>query len=127
MRILTGIQPSGQIHLGNYFGAIQNVLKMQEQNHQVFMFLADFHALTTVRDPEALRAGSISAALDFLACGVDPEKTVFWRQSAVPEVQELAWLLPSSRRWGSLSVAIPTRTSWRTARKQRTVSSLIRC
>lgn len=93
MRILTGIQPSGQIHLGNYFGAIQNVLKMQEQNHQVFMFLADFHALTTVRDPEALRAGSISAALDFLACGVDPEKTVFWRQSAVPEVQELAWLL----------------------------------
>lgn len=93
MRILTGIQPSGQIHLGNYFGAIQNVLNMQAQGHDVFLFLADFHALTTVRDPEALRKGSISAALDFLACGVDPEKTIFWRQSAVPEVQELAWLL----------------------------------
>lgn len=93
MRILTGIQPSGQIHLGNYFGAIQNVLGMQEKGHEVFLFLADFHALTTVRDPEALRQGSISAALDFLACGVDSERTIFWRQSAVPEVQELAWLL----------------------------------
>lgn len=93
MRILTGIQPSGQIHLGNYFGAIQNVLGMQDKGHEVFLFLADFHALTTVRDPEALRQGSISAALDFLACGVDPERTIFWRQSAVPEVQELAWLL----------------------------------
>ncbi len=93
MRILTGIQPSGQIHLGNYFGAIQNVLNMQAQGHEVFLFLADFHALTTVRDPEALRQGTMSAALDFLACGVDPEKTVFWRQSDVPEVQELAWLL----------------------------------
>ncbi len=93
MRILTGIQPSGQIHLGNYFGAIQNVLNMQAQGHEVFMFLADFHALTTVRDPEALRQGTMSAALDFLACGVDPEKTIFWRQSAVPEVQELAWML----------------------------------
>ena len=93
MRILTGIQPSGQIHLGNYFGAIQNILTMQEKGHEVFLFLADFHALTTVRDPEALRQGTMSAALDFLACGVDPARTVFWRQSAVPEVQELAWLL----------------------------------
>ncbi|MBR3085154.1 MAG: tryptophan--tRNA ligase [Kiritimatiellae bacterium] len=93
MRILTGIQPSGQIHLGNYFGAIDNILRMQAQGHEVFLFLADFHALTTVRDPAALREGTMNAALDFLACGVDPEKTVFWRQSDVPEVQELAWLL----------------------------------
>ena len=93
MRILTGIQPSGQIHLGNYFGAIRNILEMQEKGHEVFLFLADFHALTTVRDPDALRQGTMSAALDFLACGVDPERTVFWRQSDVPEVQELAWLL----------------------------------
>ncbi len=92
MRILTGIQPSGQIHLGNYFGAIQNVLALQEKG-DTFLFLADYHALTTVRDPEALRKGSISAALDFLACGVDPKRTVFFRQSAVPLVQELAWLL----------------------------------
>lgn len=92
-RILTGIQPSGQIHLGNYFGAIQNVLNMQEKGHEVFLFLADYHALTTVREPDLLRQGAMSAALDFLACGVDPEKTIFWRQSAVPEVQELAWLL----------------------------------
>ena len=93
MRILTGIQPSGQIHLGNYFGAIRNILEMQEKGHDVFLFIADFHALTTVRDPEALRTGSLNAALDFLACGIDPERTVFWRQSDVPEVQELAWLL----------------------------------
>lgn len=93
MRILTGIQPSGQIHLGNYFGAIRNILDMQEKGHDVFLFLADYHALTTVRDPDALRRGTHEAALDFLACGVDPEKTVFWRQSDVPEVQELAWLL----------------------------------
>ena len=92
MRILTGIQPSGQIHLGNYFGAIQNILALQEKGDS-FLFLADYHALTTVRDPEALRTGTINAALDFLACGIDPERTVFWRQSDVPEVQELAWLL----------------------------------
>ena len=92
MRILTGIQPSGQIHLGNYFGAIQNILALQDKG-EAFLFLADFHALTTVRDPEALRQGTISAALDFLACGIDPARTVFWRQSDVPEVQELAWLL----------------------------------
>ena len=76
MRILTGIQPSGQIHLGNYFGAIDNILRMQAQGHEVFLFLADFHALTPVRDPAALREGTMNAALDFLACGVDPEKTV---------------------------------------------------
>ena len=92
MRILTGIQPSGQIHLGNYFGAIQNILALQEKG-EAFLFLADFHALTTVRDPEALRQGTLNAALDFLACGIDPTRTVFWRQSDVPEVQELAWLL----------------------------------
>ena len=93
MRILTGIQPSGQIHLGNYFGAIRNILEMQEKGHEVFLFLADFHALTTVRDPAALRQMTRDAALDFLACGVDPSRTIFWRQSDVPEVQELAWLL----------------------------------
>lgn len=92
MRILTGIQPSGQIHLGNYFGAIQNVLTLQEKGES-FLFLADYHALTTVRDPAILRESTLNAALDFLACGVDPTRTVFWRQSDVPEVQELAWLL----------------------------------
>ena len=92
MRILTGIQPSGQIHLGNYFGAIQNMLALQEKG-EAFLFLANYHALTTVRDPEALRQGTLNAALDFLACGIDPARTVFWRQSDVPEVQELAWLL----------------------------------
>ena len=76
MRILTGIQPSGQIHLGNYFGAIQNVLALQEKGES-FLFLADYHALTTVRDPSALREGTLNAALDFLACGVDPARTVF--------------------------------------------------
>ncbi len=92
MRILTGIQPSGKLHLGNYFGAMRPMISLQDQGEE-FFFIADYHALTTVRDPAALRESVRDVALDFLACGLDPSRTVFYRQSDVPEVQELAWLL----------------------------------
>ena len=92
MRVLTGIQPSGHLHIGNYFGAIRPMLELQDKS-EMFWFIANYHALTTVTDPDLLRRQTWDVALDFLACGLDPSKTVFYRQSDVPEVQELAWLL----------------------------------
>ena len=93
MRILTGIQPSGKLHWGNYFGAMKSMFDLQEKGEDMFMFIANFHAMTTVRDGETLRAATRDVALDYLACGIDPERTVMYRQSDVPEVQELAWFL----------------------------------
>lgn len=101
MRILSGIQPSGRLHLGNYFGMMKPALELQGQG-EVFLFIADYHALTTVTDPDALRDGCRQVALDFLACGLDPEKTVFYRQSDVPEVTELTWLLATVTPMGLL-------------------------
>jgi tryptophanyl-tRNA synthetase len=92
MRILSGIQPSGKLHLGNYFGMMKPALELQKQG-QAFIFIADYHALTSVTDPHALREGSMDVALDFLACGLDTDKTIFYRQSDIPEVTELTWLL----------------------------------
>ncbi|WFB35914.1 tryptophan--tRNA ligase [Kiritimatiellota bacterium B12222] len=92
MRVLTGIQPSGKLHLGNYFGAMKPSLALQEEN-EVFLFIANYHAQTTTRDPALLRGYTQDVALDFLACGLDPARTTFYRQSDVPEVHELAWLL----------------------------------
>lgn len=92
MRILSGIQPSGQLHLGNYFGMMQPAIALQEEG-EAYYFIADYHALTTVSDPSALRRHVDGVALDFLACGLDPSKAVFFRQSDVPEVTELSWIL----------------------------------
>lgn len=92
MRILSGIQPSGKLHLGNYFGMMKPALELQAQG-EAFLFIANYHALTTVRDSARLRRDTLDVALDFLACGLDPERTVFFRQSDVPEVTELTWLL----------------------------------
>ncbi|MBI9021214.1 MAG: tryptophan--tRNA ligase [Verrucomicrobia bacterium] len=92
MRILSGIQPSGKLHVGNYFGMMKPALELQEQG-EAFLFIADYHALTTVNDPAALRTMVKDVALDFLAAGLDSDKTAFYRQSDVPEVQELSWLL----------------------------------
>lgn len=93
MRVLTGIQPSGNLHIGNYFGAMKPALQLQDAGHEVFLFIANYHAQTTLRDADLLRGHTTGVALDFLACGLDPEKTAFYRQSDVPEVHELAWLL----------------------------------
>ncbi|HEY8962144.1 MAG TPA: tryptophan--tRNA ligase [Luteolibacter sp.] len=92
MRILTGLQPSGKLHVGNYFGAMQPAVHLQEQG-EAFYFIADYHAMTSTHDPAALRENVRELAVDFLACGLDPDRAVFFRQSAVPEVNELAWIL----------------------------------
>ena len=101
MRILTGIQPSGKLHIGNYFGSMKSMLDLQGKG-EMFWFIANYHALTTVQDGARLRQQTLDVALDFLACGLDPEKTVFYRQSDVPEVQELAWLLSNVTPLGLL-------------------------
>ena len=92
MRILSGVQPSGVLHIGNYLGMMKPALQMQEQG-ETFLFIADYHSLTTSPDPDLLRERTERVALDFLACGIDPEKTTFFRQSDVPEVAELTWIL----------------------------------
>ncbi|MDF7808256.1 tryptophan--tRNA ligase [Pontiellaceae bacterium B12219] len=92
MRILTGIQPSGKLHIGNYFGAMKPAVELQEQG-DAYIFIANYHAMTTVQDGNALREMTRDVALDFLAAGIDPERTALYRQSDVPEVHELAWLL----------------------------------
>ncbi len=92
MRILSGIQPSGALHIGNYFGMMRPALELQERG-DAYLFIADYHAMTTIQDAAKLRAATREVALDFLACGIDPEKTAFYRQSDIPEVTELMWLL----------------------------------
>ncbi len=89
---LTGIQPSGELHIGNYLGAIEPAVKMQEKGQGVY-FIADYHALTTIKEADKIRRFSMQAAAAFIACGVDPKRTIVFRQSAIPEVQELTWLL----------------------------------
>jgi tryptophanyl-tRNA synthetase len=101
MRILSGLQPSGRLHLGNYFGMMQPALQLQHEG-DAFYFIADYHSLTSVHDPAALRQHSQDLALDFLACGLDPAKATFFRQSDVPEVCELAWLLSTVTPMGLL-------------------------
>jgi len=92
MKILSGIQPTGRFHWGNYFGAIRQYIALQG-NEQSFYFIADLHALTTIREPEVLRQNVKDAALDLLALGLDPQKATLFRQSDVPETTELTWLL----------------------------------
>ena len=92
MRILSGIQPSGALHIGNYFGMMQPAVALQAEGDALY-FIADYHALTTLRDAAALRTNSRRVALDFLACGLDPERATLFRHSDVPQVTELAWIL----------------------------------
>ena len=92
MRLLTGLQPSGQLHIGNYFGAILPAVQLQEKG-EGFYFIANYHAMTTMESAQKLQENTYGLAVDFLACGLDPEKSVFFAQSAVPEVHELAWIL----------------------------------
>jgi tryptophanyl-tRNA synthetase len=89
---LSGIQPSGALHLGNYFGAMQPAVELQSQGQAVY-FIADYHALTSVTKPDLLRRYTFDVAAGFLACGLDPARTILFRQSDVPQVHELAWLL----------------------------------
>ena len=119
-RILSGVQPSGKLHLGNYFGAIKQHIELQEQN-DCFYFIANYHAMTSVRDAadklspgqnrktraaDMLRQNTFEAALDYLALGLDPNKAVFYRQSDVPEVTELSWILATVTNMGLLERAV---------------------
>jgi tryptophanyl-tRNA synthetase len=93
MRVLSGIQPSGRLHLGNYFGAMRQYLDLQAQGHECFYFIANYHALTSLRDAEQLRDIQRHVAMAFLALGIDPDRSVFFLQSDVPQVTELCWFL----------------------------------
>ncbi len=104
MRILSGIQPSGVLHIGNYFGMMRPGIALQAEG-EAFYFIADYHALTSLHDPKALRENSRRVALDFLACGLEPERTALFRQSDVPQVTELAWILATVAPMGLLERA----------------------
>jgi tryptophanyl-tRNA synthetase len=104
MRILSGIQPSGALHIGNYFGMMQPAVALQAEGEALY-FIADYHALTSLRDPEALRENSRRVALDFLACGLDPQRATLFRHSDVPQVTELAWILSTVAPMGLLERA----------------------
>jgi len=92
LRVLSGIQPSGRLHIGNFFGAMRPQLQLQAE-HDCFYFIADYHALTSNPDPADIAQRVADVAIDYMALGLDTEKTVFWRQSDVPQVTELTWLL----------------------------------
>src|SRR5215475_8543571 len=92
MRILSGIQPSGALHLGNYFGMMKPAIELQDQGEALY-FIANYHSMTSLFDAKERRKNTLDVALDFLACGLDPKKSLFFVQSDVPEVTELAWLL----------------------------------
>ena len=101
MRILSGIQPSGKLHVGNYFGMMKPMIENMDRG-ELYAFIVNFHALTSVQDKEALQRDTLEAAADFLALGLDPERCVFWAQSDVPEVTELMWYLSSLTPMGLL-------------------------
>lgn len=104
MRVLSGIQPSGTLHLGNYFGMMKRMVDYQEE-HELYAFIVNYHALTTVFDAAKLREGTFNAVCDFLALGINPDKAIFWVQSDVPEVTELTWLLSNITGIGLLERA----------------------
>jgi tryptophanyl-tRNA synthetase len=101
MRILSGIQPSGALHIGNYFGMMRPAIELQEKG-EAYYFIANYHSMTSLFDPEVRRKNTLDVALDFLACGLDPKKSVFFRQSDVPEVTELSWILTTLTPMGLL-------------------------
>lgn len=105
LRILSGVQPTGKLHLGNYFGAVKQHIAMQSEGLS-FYFIADYHALTTIQDPRVLRDYTRDVALDYLALGLDPAQCIFFRQSDVPEVTELAWILGTVTNMGLLERAV---------------------
>lgn len=104
MRILSGIQSSGILHIGNYFGMMRPAIALQAEG-EAYYFIADYHALTSVKDPKLLRENGRRVAIDFLACGLDPDRATFFRQSDVPQVTELAWILSTVTPMGLLERA----------------------
>ncbi len=103
-RVLSGIQPSGQLHIGNYFGMMSRMIQYQEKN-ELYCFIVNYHALTTINNRKQLETSTLNAAIDFLALGLDPKKSIFWIQSDVPQVTELTWLLSTVTGMGILERA----------------------
>ena len=101
MRILSGIQPSGTLHIGNYFGMMKPAIELQDKG-EAFYFIANYHSMTSLFDAGQRRTNTLDVALDFMACGLDPRKSLFWKQSDLPEVTELAWLLSTVAPMGLL-------------------------
>jgi len=101
MRVLTGIQASGKLHIGNYFGAMKPMIKLQEEN-ELFTFIANYHSLTSSKDAQTLRQYTLDAAVDYLSMGLNPDKTTFWIQSDMPQVLELYWILSKFTPMGLL-------------------------
>jgi len=93
VRVLSGIQPTGEFHIGNYFGAMKQYVDLQEEEHEGYYFIANYHAFTSIHDPAELRRLTQDVVMNFLAFGIDPERSVLFRQSDVPQVTELTWLL----------------------------------
>src|ERR1019366_210849 len=104
LRYLSGVQSSGRLHLGNYFGAIRNHIQLQDKG-ECFYFIANFHSLNTIQDAETLRKYTFMAAADYLTLGLDPVKALLFRQSDVPEVTELAWILSTVTGMGLMERA----------------------
>jgi len=104
MRVLTGIQASGKLHIGNYFGAMKPMIELQEE-HELFTFIANYHSLTTSKNAQLLKQYTKDAVIDYLSLGINPKKTTFWIQSAVPEVLELYWILSKFTPMGLLERA----------------------
>jgi tryptophanyl-tRNA synthetase len=104
-RILSGVQPSGKLHLGNYFGAVRQHIELHH-SAECLLFIADYHSLTTIHDAKTLRENTSDVALDYLALGLNPEKAIFFRQSDVPEVTELAWIFSTVTNMGLLERAV---------------------
>jgi len=121
MRVLTGIQPSGDLHIGNYFGSIKQMVQAQKDS-QTFAFIANYHAMTSVPDGDRLAKLTMQCATDFLALGIDPDKSTFWVQSDVKEVLELYWILSGFTPMGLLERAHSYKD--KTARGQATNHSL---
>ena len=103
-RVLSGIQPSGELHLGNYFGMMSRMIKYQEKN-ELFCFIVNYHAMTSIKDKERLAKNTLNAAMDFIALGLDPDRSTFWIQSDVPQVCESTWLLSNIVNVGVLERA----------------------
>jgi tryptophanyl-tRNA synthetase len=100
-RVLSGIQPSGSLHIGNYFGMMKQMIGFQNSS-ELFCFIVNYHAMTSLHDGDEMRKNTIEAAMDFLALGLDPDKSIFWIQSDAPEVTELAWILSCHTSLGLL-------------------------
>jgi tryptophanyl-tRNA synthetase len=103
-KILSGIQPSGDLHIGNFFGMMKSMIEYQK-SHELYCFIVNYHALTTVHDGSKLGKGTLDAAMDFLSLGLDPKKSIFWIQSDIPEVLELTWILSTITSMGLLERA----------------------